>query len=1166
MLPLEFDHAVLDSLPWPDDDDVKRVTQILKAIVSRRVMPYFKKTRGTDAIATARLTKSIRIERLEDHRNAIRCTDVIAQKDGQWTLSVHERVFDYLAFVIPTRPESRLGEGSTEERKMLAFSEFMLRHEIEHMLYPLRTEREMIRSDVVFAMDKRTNDPTYYRELRNALSDEMNGLKGELYLEIFDCAEREAPVESLVTEILKTYALALADVPTNLLENIFTLLQTELQTRVLGICYRRSRDTTHALVKRTASLRKLLQLFERLIDTDAGRTEVVLNAFKDRWGLVYLFHELGVPEASVEDKDSRQIFELFQEALKEFSDQTAGLFPSAPPDKPPPPPREVVAPRALKSLKDRIEEARNNPAFPAQVIEVIDKNKLNAVGHSGAKYSELIETLLAMPWGKIQPIRVSPKAFEDGLNRSHYGLNRPKEMLCDFFSNLIWRYEQFREDDAVHWRRNGSAFLFVGPPGVGKTSLAISIARNLEIPYHKLSLGGMRDEADLRGHGFTYEGSKPGVIVQGLIKMDATNGMFIMDEADKTEKFAIATLLEILDPEQNHLFHDKFTQSTVDIDLSNCHFILTANTLDTVPPPVVNRCEVVLLDRYSVEEKVCIAREHLIARVREQYHITEDHILIDPEQEADLLRYIVKTYTHEAGVRELERMIRTLFLRIMRKEILGQDRQPVTVTRETVKEFLAPPVPPKTINKDDRIGEMTALGVNVERGIGSIIPVQATPIQRGGETDGQKGYLSMVHATGNIELIMDESRKVATTAILHCREALHVDLKSAEIPIHLHFMGGSTPKDGPSAGGAIAVALASVLSGREIRRDVAMTGEIDTQGRITAVGGLDVKLETAYDAGCKTVIIPKENLLGAGGIERLSDALKRELQVLTYEQWKGPHEAFNRERHVLQIVAVDHITQAAEIALIDSRELGDVEMSLIPHGHKVARVLSAMKRTGSRHLNLVYVKAPWEIDSCGFSDDFWVRSGAHFLISPPARAAIEKEFPLLEKEKRLWDFDPKQQDVTDTIRKTVGWWRKGETAPFTCSLIAPFFFLKRDLRALSAFTPGPSCEQFRLFGNNYAAQGFKIKGCKSMLNRVYCYLSQLDQAELDACPFLGSWQNIHIPDVSFIPETFRLDVLRSVRILDNALRRWLATVEGRGDEGNRVGEGTQCEEPKHRHG
>ena len=295
---------------------------------------------------------------------------------------------------------------------------------------------------------------------------------------------------------------------------------------------------------------------------------------------MYLLHEIDLPEASVDERNTREIFQLFKKSLRNFTSEAKEVFDSVPqaaPTVPAPQPKATATP---KTLKDRIESARNDSLVPLQVMEVIDKNKLNTAGQSGYKYNELIETLLAIPWGKIKKIEVSSKEFEEGLDRTHYGLHKPKELICDFFANLIWRYHQFHEDQAPNWHGSGSAFLFVGPPGVGKTSLAISIAENLGIPYHKLSLGGMRDEADLRGHGFTYEGSKPGAIVQGIVKMGVMNGMFIMDEADKTEKFAIATLLEILDPEQNHLFHDKYTQTTVDIDLSNFHFILTANTLE----------------------------------------------------------------------------------------------------------------------------------------------------------------------------------------------------------------------------------------------------------------------------------------------------------------------------------------------------------------------------------------------------------------------------------------------------------------------------------------------------------------------------------------------------------------------------------------------------------
>ncbi|MDQ7783111.1 MAG: S16 family serine protease, partial [Desulfomonilaceae bacterium] len=1118
---------------------------ILNAIVQRRVLQYFKIARGTDPTAAARVTKTLEIERLEDPGNRIHCVDVIVNREGRWVISIHERIFDYLAFVIPINPDSRLGDGTIEERKMLAFSEFLLRHEIDHTLYPLRTERDIVKSDVEFAMNRRENDPTFYRDLRKVLADEMIGLKGRRYLELFDNAEREAPFGGIVTEIVNSFAVTISDIPLDFIEEVFLGLQTELQTKVLGTWYRRSRDTTYSLTRRTASLRKLLRVFYRLVDTDAGRAEVVFNAFKERWGLVYLLHELGVPEISVEDKDSRQLYELFGRALKEFSEETEGLHPMRRPEPAVSPAKSVETPVAQKSLKDRIEEARKDPAFPEQVMDVIDKNKLNAVGHSGSKYSELIETLLAVPWGKTQKIRVTPEAFEEGLDLSHYGLERPKEILCDFFSNLIWRYRHFNEGDANHRRKDGSSFLFVGPPGVGKTSLAISIAKNLGIPYHKFSLGGMRDEADLRGHGFTYEGSKPGAIVQGLIKMGVTNGMFIMDEADKTEKFAIATLLEILDPEQNHLFHDKFTQSTVDIDLSNCHFILTANTLDTVPPPVVNRCEVVVLDRYSVDEKICIARTHLIDRVRERYSITEDHISIAPDSEADLLRHIIKTYTHEAGVRELERIIRTLFLRIMRKEILGRDSAAVKLTREQVKEYLNAPARARVINEDDRVGEMTALGVNVERGMGSIIPVQATPVRAGHARGNGRGYLSMVNATGNIEHIMDESRKVAVTAILHCAETLNIDLQHAEAPIHLHFMGGSTPKDGPSAGGAIALALASVLSGRRIRRDVAMTGEIDTQGRVTSISGLGIKLETAYDAGCKTVLIPKENLHGADGIERLSDALKRELQVLEYEQWKGPHTPFDPDRHMLQIVAVDHITQAAEIALIDDRQLSEIEMSLVAHGRLVAESIPKLSETDRLPCTVVYAKALWEMGSDGSHDRFWEDNGSYVLVRPSAGKDLAEQFPALEENRRLWNFDPTEQAVTETLRDIVKHLHVCTGHRFAPALIAPFFFLKRDLKTLSGFSPGPDFQPLKLFANNYTCKGFKIKSCKPVLNRVYYYLSRLSVEDLRACPFLTTCDDIYVLDPSFIPEALLLDASRAEKLIHGSLKRWLAAVEGK---------------------
>jgi endopeptidase La len=1140
--PMGFDCGVLGSLPASNEESIRKIRQILRAIIVRRVMPYFRKKRGTDPILVARIGRGFTIQRLEDEKCRIQAVSLVCRKDDEWLIHIHERFFDYLAFVLPSDPESRLGGRSLEEGKILAFAEFLLRHEIEHMLYPQKPEREVIRSDVAFAMDQRNDDPTFHHMLRTALADEMTGLKGEPYLALFDASERGVCYEYLITRILSPHVIILAEMPEDLLQGLLPILDTELKKDILGECYRRSIDRSYPLVRRASFLQKLLWLFTLIIEWDENEAVEVFNAFRGRWGVVYLFREMELPEMRIQNKDPEEIFALFKENLKEIPKKNGypvSLIPATL-QIVSPEPKPSVSP--AKSLKERIDEAQNNPSFPRQAMEVIEKNKLSAVGHSGPKYTELIETLLAVPWGKIQKIEVGPEAFEEGLNRTHYGLKRPKEIICDFFSNLIWRYQQFNTGDRS-WHQSGSAFLFVGPPGVGKTSLAISIAKNLGIPYHKISLGGMRDESDLVGHGFTWEGSKPGAVVQGLIKMGVMNGMFIMDEADKTAKFAIATLLEILDPEQNHLFHDRYTMSTVDIDLSNCNFILTANTLETVPPAVINRCEVVLLDRYSVEEKIAIAQQHLIKRVRQMYQINEKEIYFDPTDKTGLLRYLIKTYTHEPGVRELERIIRTLFLRTLRKDILVSGKHARKITRDTINRYLEKPRPLWKMNEENRVGEMLALGINVERGVGSIIPIQATRISARGESGvHRKGYLSMVHATGNIQKIMDESRKVATTAILHCADALGIELAQVERPIHLHFMGGSTQKDGPSAGGAIALALASALSGLTLRRDVAMTGEIDTRGRITTVGGLDVKLETAYNAGCKTIIIPKGNL-HEDGIQRLPEALKRELQILTYEEWKGDHGPFDHEHHLLQVVAVDHILQAADIASIDEEELRATEALCAAYAHSVSKALTRERKGPRSRFRLLYAKDPDELELENLDESLCQGCQCVFLLQPEVRDAALLKFPSLEEYAQLLDFHPSSQDLTSIIHKMQEHAWNGVNVPVRLSVVAPFFFLKRDRICPKDFPPTPSFEGLRLFANNYTVQGLKIKACKSILNRVFCPLSQLESAKVDACPFLGKLDGIYTVDLSFIPEKYRLDVKQAEEILNRCLKQWLVAVE-----------------------
>lgn len=1144
MFPMEFNHAILATLPLPDEGRIRSVVQLLRAIVSRRVLPYFRSKKGTDPLKLGHLLERLVIARMEDENNRIRTVSIIVPMEQGWTIKIHERVFDFLSFVLPTDPDARLGDGSREEQKMLAFTEFLLRHEVEHMLYPSHKERDVIQTDVDFAQDRRRSDPTCYRMLRHALSDEMNGLKGLPYLALFDAAEASQGLEPFVGDIFNTLVTTLADYPDNLLQEAFPVFDVELKSRILGEIYRKSRDTTHSLLHRTRDLMLALRLFALLIKRSEQDTAEVFRAFMDRWGLVDLFRELDFPETTIDAESQEELLQRFSSALFARLEGTSeeGFVQSAPATLA----KVARTPEVpTRSLQERIEEARTNPAVPRQVIAAIDKNKQNAVGHSGSKYSELIETLLAIPWGRIRRIQVTPEAFEEALNRSHYGLQTPKEMLCDFFSNLIWRYRGFDENGTRSWQRTGSAFLLVGPPGVGKTSLAISIAQNLGIPYHKVSLGGMRDEADMRGHSFTYEGSKPGAIVQGLIKMEAMNGLFILDEADKTEKFAIATLLEILDPEQNHLFHDKYTETTIDIDLSNCHFFLTANTLDGVPPVVVNRCEVITLSQYSVEEKVVIAREHLIKRLRSKYQITEDIIWFDPSEEADLLRYLIRNYTYEAGVRELERVLRTLFLRLQRKEILGRGLQAVQVSRARIKEYLREPTRPRQINPEDAVGEALALGVEVERGIGAIIPIQATRMGGGATGEkGQRGFLSVVNATGNIERIMDESRKVATTGIFNCAEALKIGVKAAGEPIHLHFMGGSTRKDGPSAGGAIALALASQLSGKKVRRDVAMTAEIDTRGRVSAVGALALKIETAFNAGCRTLIIPRENLVGEGGIERLPEALKDELQVLTFEEWSGLHRPFDHARQILEVVAVDDICQAAAVAFIDDDAVTAAETGVARHGREVAQSLAKVLSQPPRGFLVIQVKSPEELaPELLDTGSRWQRRRLVLLVLPEIRQALESWLGGERKGPVLIDFDPKTQKLAPILQRLSAPAPGKSSRDVHLDLIAPYYLLRRDGISPKDFPPAAPFKGIRLFANNFASQGIKVKRCKRLLNHAYAMLALLASPMLTSCPFVGWQGEVMVADLAFIPEKYRLDVVRAESIVNRALVHWLAAVK-----------------------
>jgi ATP-dependent Lon protease len=1149
MLPIELDHNVPNTIPVPTDRAINRVFETLQTILSQTIAPHFRNNRGVSLTQLADLRQSIVFRRMEDHEKKISLPTILLRQGQKWTILIHERLFDYLAFTFPQRLEFRGPDGEREGRRALKFSEFLLRHHLEHLVFPNATELDVIRSDIDFAADWKKNDPKGYQALREVLNNPMNGINARDYLELLDRVELGDESKFTLGRMEAAYAKHIAELPGRFLIDLFPGLDFQMKLRVLNQLYSDSSIQGQSQSRISSDLRRLLRLFAAAVYRDPSEGVELFKMFTGRWGLETIFKELDVAADFDPAQPMMQLFEIFKKYLEEFVEPedivnqrgSQRLFAQS---------RTEPTPQPTKTLKERIDEAHNNPDIPHSVVELIEKNKMNAAGQSGAKYTELIETLLAIPWGKIKKIWVSPEEFDEGLNRSHYGLLKPKEIMSDFFANLIWRYQHFKESEKKYWRRTGSTLLFVGPPGVGKTSLAISIARNLGIPFHKISLGGMKDEADIRGYGFTYEGSKPGPIVQGLIKMGVMNGMFIMDEADKTEKFAIATLLEILDPEQNHLFHDKYTQSTVDIDLSNCHFILTANTVDTVPSAILNRCEVIFLDRYSVDEKISIAREFLVHRVRERYMIGQNEIFFDPEEENEILRQLIRDYTSEAGVRDLERIMRTLFLRAQRKEIMAEGKSSAKINLVKIRKYLDMPNRPRLINEDDRFGEMMALGVNMDMGIGSLIPIQATPVRIGRDKrEGTFAYLSMVHTTGNIERVMDESRKVASTAILHLAEELHIDSADMSMPVHLHFMGGSTKKDGPSAGAAIALAVASLFANRQVRRDVAVTGEIDTQGRVTGVGGMGVKLETAYAAGCKTLIIPKENLTGTEGIDRLPDALKQELQILTFEQWKGSHEPFDYTRHMLQVIAVDDIVQASEVAFIDQDDIDSLDRLFEEHAHRTLEQAFNAEAAGFRMLRVVYVDNPDEADSSLLRNDLSLEGRLRVvLVRSDLKDEILKRMGDLSRHSAIRGFDPETERLVDVLREIRDEHRDRSASPLCMSLVAPLPFLQREGIRPEGLEPVEGFVGLRIFANCCTAENVPVRDCSTLLARSFAALEELTDELLEMCPFIEKKEGVYAPTVAFIPEKYRIDGRRAEEILNRGLLKWLNIMGSRGEE------------------
>jgi ATP-dependent Lon protease len=498
--------------------------------------------------------------------------------------------------------------------------------------------------------------------------------------------------------------------------------------------------------------------------------------------------------------------------------------------------------------------------------EEVEEKALKELGRfekmpQAAAESSVIRTyldwLVGLPWSAMDEEKLDLLEAQRILDEDHYGLEKVKERVLEYL--------------AVHKltdKMRGPILCFVGPPGVGKTSIGKSIARSLGRKFIRMSLGGVRDEAEIRGHRRTYVGALPGRIIQSISQAHTRNPVFMMDEVDKVgadfRGDPTSALLEVLDPEQNNSFQDHYLEAP--FDLSDTMFITTANLLDTIPPALQDRMEVIHFPGYTEDEKLNIARQYLVPKQVSEHGLTPGKLAL----EDSALHEIIRRYTREAGVRGLERQVASICRQVARKVVEGHKRK-TTVTARTLHKYLGPPRFRFGLAEErDEVGTATGL-VWTEVG-GDIIFVEATTM------DG-KGELTM---TGQLGDVMRESAQAALSYIrAHAREIGIAEDFHEKIDVHIHVPAAAIPKDGPSAGITMATALASALVGHPVRREVAMTGEITLRGHVLPIGGLKEKLLAAHRAGIKTVLVPKDNVRD---LDLLPPHVREEMEIVPVER------------------------------------------------------------------------------------------------------------------------------------------------------------------------------------------------------------------------------------------------------------------------------------------
>lgn len=513
--------------------------------------------------------------------------------------------------------------------------------------------------------------------------------------------------------------------------------------------------------------------------------------------------------------------------------------------------------KLAKTIKDKISK------------EITRLQQMAPNNPEGSYLRSWLDLVFDLPWNKYQQQSIDIKKAGQVLDRDHYGLEDVKDRVLEYIAVMQLRQKTSPSEQRRQIRgqqvQSPTILCFVGPPGVGKTSIGRSIASALGRTFTKISLGGVRDEAEIRGHRRTYVGAMPGRIIKAIQNADSLNPVFMLDEVDKLGSDfrgdPSAALLEVLDPEQNHSFEDHYLD--LPFDLSKVLFIATANTLDTVPPALLDRLEVIPYFGYTQEEKFQIAKRYLLNKTLRNNALAQKQI----ELSDAVLRQIITAYTKEAGVRDLERQINKV-MRKAARDILEKDQRSVQITTKKLSDYLGPEIYDETLTEsEDQVGLATGLAWTSVGGDVLFVEVALSP---------GKGQIKL---TGKLGEVMKESAQAALTYVRSHHQQLKIDIAAInKTDIHIHVPEGAVPKDGPSAGVTITTAIVSAFTKKPVRKEVAMTGEVTLRGRVLRIGGLKEKAIAAHRAGSKMVIIPEGN---KRDLSKIPAAVKKTIKFKT---------------------------------------------------------------------------------------------------------------------------------------------------------------------------------------------------------------------------------------------------------------------------------------------